>query len=1484
MASNVVGDLVINLATNIASLVVGMKQATNVVNNAAKQMSDAFATVQKTLGLIGVGVSFGALVSSIKSVIDYADHLNDLSKSTGIAVETLGGLAYAAKQSGVDLETVAKGTQKLAQAMADAAGGNAETTALFESMGVKIKDVTTGALRPMSEVLLDVADKFKSYKDGPEKAALANELFKKGGAALIPMLNEGGEKLRELIAEWQKYGGITTDTAQRADTFNDTLEKLKLMQGSLFREIASALLPTLQAIANIFVDAKSKGEGFKEAAEAVVVVVKALAIAGVGVVAAFQAVGKSIGAITAAFIAVIEGNYRQAWSIIKEGWNDVGDVIGNAMTRASVIANASTATIKNTTETNLAQTAAPIKNVAKAVDELSISLVKLLKPFADMAAELGKTGTQLQAQLVHLQKYGTELKQTALITAEYELTEGKLAERFQVLQFLYPQLAEAVRFIILGRAQLNDETGRAIELEKDYLAAIRETAAKLADSVRAVEDQIKAEVRHAQEIGKTREEIVQLDIAETEHALTLAQEAAAYGDVTVEVAALTAKLQRLRELKGAVGETERVQTQFDQLRSMFSTLDQIGRDVFESIGDKGVNMWERLKAAGKKIFLDFLYQLTLRPFLVQISATLSGVSQGAAANVLGGGGAGGGGNLLSMLFGGGSSGLFSAGTAGAAALGAGFSAGMSSLGIVANVASNAIAGGSGLVAGLTAGADAIGGMSAAVGALGAVAGAAIPVLGLAFAAYSYFQANKKPTEVRGRFQVGGTDFEDSVSTPSKFGALGFADVDTQQFSGEAAQIFNKIVAGALDAFEQRFTAEQTDRLAGILQSTDFGSFEGTLTTEEFLQRYGGGVLQQVVAAAFDVLDPALGAVARAFTGTADEVAKFANTLLGVYDVTKAIGDADFTAGIDEALAGATQESADKILGFVGVVAAFGTSIEGLGDAFKSLDPSKIVEFVDALGGVQAFAQAFATFNQNFGTAADVAATATTRLNTAFGKLGIEVPKTHEQFVQILNHFIAIGDTDAVATLLGVSDAFVTLNGTAEQLRQGLLAAAEAGRKYFVEHFLTPAEQLGGRQTVDSTVLFNATRGTTELGKAMHALGVDELPLTIEGVRNFRAQLVALYGEGSDVVNQFDAVIPVIGDLIDSVGGFGDAASNAAATATQAANDINKAWDQIHEQLDAFGQSLQDLGTLASGSKDFGTQLQDAALLYADQVDAIKAKMAAALAKPTPFNMSQYTYVYTPQLAQAQKAYAVAAERLARFEDLTNRYGEAIAAQLVPLQEWYRQQKQIFAGNDAALAIVDAQLTERWNDIVNGTKTGVDNTLDQLARLRAGIADYLKGLALGNLSPLSPAQQLHEAQFAYVDELMKAKAGDLTALGDITKFADAYLKEAQSFFSAPSTEYRDIFNAVREQLGDLAGTLPTGLPADSMDALVAALPANGPIASDATIREELALTRTILQQLLTQLADSNTADSIDERAAITAASNSLQSVLADSGLK
>ncbi len=84
----------------------------------------------------------------------------------------------------------------------------------FEKNGFAVRDAK-GQLLPMTEVLGNVADKFKQLNDtgqGPAETALALKLFGKAGNDMLPVLIQGKAGISEITDSMDKYG-LTLDEA-----------------------------------------------------------------------------------------------------------------------------------------------------------------------------------------------------------------------------------------------------------------------------------------------------------------------------------------------------------------------------------------------------------------------------------------------------------------------------------------------------------------------------------------------------------------------------------------------------------------------------------------------------------------------------------------------------------------------------------------------------------------------------------------------------------------------------------------------------------------------------------------------------------------------------------------------------------------------------------------------------------------------------------------------------------------------------------------------------------------------------------------------------------------------------------------------------------------------------------------------------------------------------------------------------------------------
>lgn len=241
-------SLVVDLQVESAALRKGLDQANaqlkvfgDKVSNVAKGMAVAFTAKYAKDALVALG-------DFTMHGLEMADAMGKLAQSTGIGVEALSGLSYAAKLSDIGAEELRGALGHLNKDLAAAAGGGREQAAVFRALGIATKDAG-GQIRPTGDVVADVAEKFSRMEDGAGKAALAQQLFGKSGARLIPMLNAGRDGLAEMTKEAEDLGVVVSEqTARAAEEFNDNLTKLQTVADGLSLQLAATLAPALATV------------------------------------------------------------------------------------------------------------------------------------------------------------------------------------------------------------------------------------------------------------------------------------------------------------------------------------------------------------------------------------------------------------------------------------------------------------------------------------------------------------------------------------------------------------------------------------------------------------------------------------------------------------------------------------------------------------------------------------------------------------------------------------------------------------------------------------------------------------------------------------------------------------------------------------------------------------------------------------------------------------------------------------------------------------------------------------------------------------------------------------------------------------------------------------------------------------------------------------------------------------------------------------
>lgn len=279
---------------------------------AAGRIRTAFRGLNSTFATLGLTATAGGFALFVKGSIDAADRLNDLSKATGVAVSSLGGIGLAAEQAGTDLDGVAKAFGRLNLLAADAMSGSEKAVDTFRKLGISVADIRT--LKP-EELFARVADSFSGFEEDANRAAGANAIFGKSYQSVLPLLDEGGESLRKNIAYYKQYAGVTDALVKQADAFNDELAKSNLQVRSFGNQLAASLLPSMQALTKHFTDAAERGEGFSDSAKVLAGVIRTLAAPVVILAGGFVQLGEAIAGAGAASVAFFSGEFKRAGAI-----------------------------------------------------------------------------------------------------------------------------------------------------------------------------------------------------------------------------------------------------------------------------------------------------------------------------------------------------------------------------------------------------------------------------------------------------------------------------------------------------------------------------------------------------------------------------------------------------------------------------------------------------------------------------------------------------------------------------------------------------------------------------------------------------------------------------------------------------------------------------------------------------------------------------------------------------------------------------------------------------------------------------------------------------------------------------------------------------------------------------------------------------------------------------------------------------------------
>lgn len=214
------------------------------------------ANLKASIGLLaGLGAAIAGSAAGVAgwvtSVSQSIDPLVQLSRETGVAIETVQTLGYAASVNGSSVDALQASLGEMTKRVGEfVSTGEGEAKDVAERLGLQFKDMN-GQVKNSDVIFRELADKLH----GMSQAEKFSVLDKMGiDRSMVQLLSMTGEEISSLQNKAEALGVVTQDQADQFAAYNDSLTTLgKGFDGIKF-QVAVGFVPVLKDLVDGFTD------------------------------------------------------------------------------------------------------------------------------------------------------------------------------------------------------------------------------------------------------------------------------------------------------------------------------------------------------------------------------------------------------------------------------------------------------------------------------------------------------------------------------------------------------------------------------------------------------------------------------------------------------------------------------------------------------------------------------------------------------------------------------------------------------------------------------------------------------------------------------------------------------------------------------------------------------------------------------------------------------------------------------------------------------------------------------------------------------------------------------------------------------------------------------------------------------------------------------------------------------------------------------
>jgi hypothetical protein len=269
--------LVIKAVDNATIPLASMTRKLNVMAKTAERIGKPFANFGSALkgfgektGLVALGKSVGDVGSAVGTVakrfaglatvagaglyavihssVEAGDKLSEMSKRTGIAVDTYAALQYSAAQADVEQEQFNAAMDKFNRNLGAAKAGGGSLLTLLNKISPALALQVKGA-KSTSEALGLMTEAFTKTTDTGKRAELSGAAFGRSGLQVGTWLAQGTSEIQKQSDAYILMVGSQKRYAAESDNLDNTLRDSKMAFLGVRNVIATELFPVVGDLA-----------------------------------------------------------------------------------------------------------------------------------------------------------------------------------------------------------------------------------------------------------------------------------------------------------------------------------------------------------------------------------------------------------------------------------------------------------------------------------------------------------------------------------------------------------------------------------------------------------------------------------------------------------------------------------------------------------------------------------------------------------------------------------------------------------------------------------------------------------------------------------------------------------------------------------------------------------------------------------------------------------------------------------------------------------------------------------------------------------------------------------------------------------------------------------------------------------------------------------------------------------------------------------